>query len=59
MEFHFLVDVEFLAQLDEDAVYRVEVVAVVATSRCKVQNQQVIAAALGLHRLVVLVPFCQ
>ena len=57
MELYFLVNIEFLSQFDQDSVNGVKVVTVVATSRSKVQNHQIIFSS--TYRLMILIPSAQ
>ncbi len=58
MQLHLLVDVQLLPQLNQNAVDRVEVVAVVTARGREVQYYQVVIPA-SSQRLVVLVPLDQ
>lgn len=55
MQFHLLADVECLSQLDQNPIQSIEVVAVVATRRSKMHQNQILSFLLPC-RLMVLVP---
>ena len=59
MELNFLIDVQFLSQLDQNTIDGVEIIAIVSSCGCEVKDHKIIILLIFHERLMILVPFDQ